>query len=65
MGAAAIGVVMKDHCVFDYSRQPPRLLCSRCGYEETITLPMPIRQLVVISDSFVKEHRFCREGGRD
>lgn len=51
---------MKDHCVFDYSRQPPRLLCSRCGYEETITLPMPIRQLVVIGDSFAYLHRFCK-----
>ena len=51
---------MADHCVLDYSRQPPRLICTRCGTEETITLPMPIRQLVVISDSFVADHRFCK-----
>lgn len=35
---------MTDHCILDYSRQPPRLLCTRCGYEETITLPIRIRQ---------------------
>jgi hypothetical protein len=52
-----------DHCVLDYSRQPPRLCCLRCGTEETFTLPMPVRQLVVISDSFIKEHRRCQGGG--
>ena len=52
---------MTDHCVIDYSRQPPRLLCTRCGYEETITLPMPIKQLVVITDSFAAEHKHCHK----
>lgn len=54
---------MVDHCIFDYSRQPPRLRCLRCCTEETVTLPMPIKQLVVISDSFVKDHRRCQGGG--
>lgn len=50
---------MKDHCVLDYSRQPHRLRCLHCGSEETITLPMPIRQLVVITESFAAEHKHC------
>lgn len=49
-----------DHTVLDYSSQPPRLRCLCCGVEEPITLPMPIRQLVVISDSFAKDHRRCK-----
>lgn len=52
---------MADHVVLDYSRQPPRLRCLHCCIEEKITLPMPIRQMVVISDSFAKLHRHCEQ----
>ena len=62
-GGRGTEVPVADHCVLDYSRQPPRLCCLRCGTEETFTLPMPVRQLVVISDSFIKEHRRCQGGG--
>lgn len=50
---------MADHLILDYSRQPHRMRCLHCGANEPITLPMPIRQVVVITDSFAKEHRRC------
>ena len=52
---------MADYCIWDYSRQPNCLRCLHCGIEEPINLPMPIRQVVVICDSFAEEHRRCKE----
>ena len=51
---------MVDHCVFDYSSQPHRMRCLHCGAEMPITLPIAIRELAAISDTFTAEHRRCR-----
>lgn len=35
--------------------------CLHCGTEESINLPMPIRQVVVITNSFIDEHKHCKK----
>jgi hypothetical protein len=50
---------MTDHCVLDYSRQPPAIHCRHCGCKEPVTLPIPVRQLVAITDNFLAQHRSC------
>ena len=51
---------MSDHCILDYAKQPPRLRCLRCGDEHWVILPMPVSELVGLSDEFAARHRRCR-----
>lgn len=51
---------MSDHCILDYAQQPPRFRCLRCSDEHWIMLPMPVTQLVRLSDEFDALHSNCR-----
>jgi hypothetical protein len=50
---------MSDHCVFDYSKQPPVFLCQVCGATREAPLPMAVTELVTLSDAFTRGHRSC------
>ena len=52
---------MADHCILDYKQEPQKMRCLHCGAEEPINLPMPIRQVVVITNSFIDEHKHCKK----
>lgn len=50
---------MTDHCVLDYSSQPPQFRCKWCGGFEPISLPMAVTELVRRSDVFTAMHQHC------
>lgn len=50
---------MSDHCVFDYSKQPPTFRCLICGATREAQLPMAVTELVKLSDTFTRGHRSC------
>jgi hypothetical protein len=51
---------MNDHCVLDYTHQPPVFRCIGCGDIHEVKLPMPFFELVKLSDQFGARHRACR-----
>jgi hypothetical protein len=51
---------MNDHCVLDYAHQPPVFRCLGCADIHEVQLPMPVIELVKLSDQFVARHRACR-----
>jgi hypothetical protein len=51
---------MTDHLVVDVSRQPPRILCLRCGLAEDLPLPMAIDALPALTRRLVAGHRACQ-----
>ena len=51
---------MNDHCVLDFAQQPQVLRCRECGHTEPVQLPMPISELVGLTDAFMARHRACR-----
>lgn len=48
-----------DHCRLDYSAVPNRFVCEHCGLHQPLSLPMPITEVVALSDAFVQWHRHC------
>ena len=55
---------MNDHCVFDYSKQPPTFRCLICGATREAQLPMAVTELVKLSDTFTRGHRSCGKRSR-
>jgi len=53
------GEGMNDHCVLVH-QWPPVLRCTKCGHTEPVQLPMPISDLVALTDAFMARHRACR-----
>lgn len=51
---------MTDHCVLDYSRQPPQIRCLRCGFAEDLQLPMDIRAFEAMTRRLEAGHRACQ-----
>jgi hypothetical protein len=51
---------MTDHLVVDASRQPPRILCLRCGFAEDLPLPMAIDAWPALTRRLVAGHRACQ-----
>ena len=44
----------------DYTHQPPVFRCLGCADTHEVQLPMPVIELVKLSDQFVARHRACR-----
>lgn len=49
---------MNDHCVVDMKAKV--MLCTACGTETPLDLPMPITEVVRRADQFIAQHRRCR-----
>ena len=40
------------------------LRCEHCGKEQEIKFPLLVDAFCSLSDKFISEHRFCKEGDR-
>ena len=51
---------MTDHLIIDYSRNPSKIRCLRCGFTRDLQLPMAIRELAALERRISAEHRGCK-----
>jgi hypothetical protein len=58
------GEAMTARCVLDYASQPPVFRCLACGATQVVPLPLPITEVVQLSEQFQADHRRCRPTSR-
>ena len=47
--------------ILDYKKQPPEMVCKRCGTIEVVSLPMPLDAFPKQIAAFTKIHKNCKE----
>jgi hypothetical protein len=50
---------MNDHLVIDASREPSQIRCLHCGAAQDLALPMRISELVILEETWRKQHSRC------
>jgi hypothetical protein len=51
---------MPDHLIIDYSRNPSKIRCLRCGFAQDLQMPIAIRELAALERRISAEHRRCK-----
>ena len=52
---------IKPWLFLDYSANPCRMVCQRCGQSEAVNFPMPVSSVSKFAEYFSDRHQFCKE----